>query len=96
LHGGTPLAQEEEDLEGTLQAKPLAWGEVDIEHEDFELPKCVYCKNPFSIRDGRTPYVLPCREHRSCKECLKVARANIDKAAVQNLACPLDGVAVDV
>ena len=77
-----------------LPEPDIPWAEVPFEDANFQLPKCVYCDNPFSIRDGRTPYILPCKTHKSCKECLKLARANIDK--IPNLACPIDGQAVDV
>lgn len=77
-----------------LPEPDISWSEVPFKEEGFELPKCVYCENPFSIRDGRTPYILPCETHKSCKECLKLARANIDK--IPNLACPIDGTPVEV
>ena len=44
------------------------------------------------MREGRSPYVLPCQEHRSCKRCLQVARRNRN----QDFKCPYDKTAIDI
>ena len=41
--------------------------EIDFEDPNLEMPVCVYCLNPFSIRNQKTPYILPCQNHNSCK-----------------------------
>ena len=83
---GAELVQDRIDR-GSVQ---MSVAEVDFEDPDLELPTCIFCRKPFSVLDGRKPYVLPCGNHRSCKQCLTVARSS-----AFDLKCPADGVKID-
>ena len=61
-----------------------------FDEPDIQIPTCVFCQNAFSIKEGRTPYILPCQEHSSCKQCLRIARQN----KLEGLACPIDKVEI--
>jgi len=55
-----------------LDINHLINGDVGISLEEgfdpeIEIPTCIFCQNPFSISEGRTPYILPCLTHNSCK-----------------------------
>ena len=63
---GESLAKERRERGGPR----VSFGEVDFEDPNLVVPSCVFCRKPFSIIEGRKPYVLPCGGHRSCKKCL--------------------------
>ena len=66
--------------------------EIDFNDSKLEIPSCIFCDNPYSIKDGRTPYVMPCQQHTCCKQCLKIAREN----RLTTLACPVDKIQIDI
>lgn len=76
---GETLAKERAER-GSVQ---MSVGEVDFEDPELEIPTCIFCRQPYSVIEGRKPYVLPCENHSSCKECLLAARTN-----AAELRCP--------
>jgi hypothetical protein len=46
---------------------------------------CIMCDSEFNL-DDRSPYVLPCESHTSCKHCLKQAKSLM----LKQVKCPVD------
>lgn len=62
------------DIEDYLRQAQLLEQDIDFTDPNLDIPTCVFCQNEFSLKDGRTPYIMPCEEHTCCKSCLQLAR----------------------